>query len=59
MILDDPENIKVKLEDNNKVLLLLNIMPKMYEHFKETLLFKKEQTTTLEEVQTSIRTKEL
>jgi len=57
-ILYDLENIEVKLKDENKVLLLLNILPKMYENFKDVLLFRKEQTITIKEVQTSIKTKE-
>jgi len=58
-ILDDLENIKVKLEEEDKTLLLLNDVPKTYKQFKNTLLFRKEQTITLEEVQTSIMSKEL
>jgi len=49
-ILDDLENIEVKLEGQDKTLLLLNALPKMYEHFKDALLFKKEHTITLKEV---------
>jgi len=47
----------VKLEDEDKA-LLVNTLPKTYEHFKDVLSFEKEQTITLEEVQTSIRAKE-
>ncbi|KHN10159.1 Retrovirus-related Pol polyprotein from transposon TNT 1-94, partial [Glycine soja] len=58
-ILDDLENIKVKLEDEDKALLLLNSLPKSFEHFKNEILYGKDQDITLEEVQTSIRTKEM
>jgi len=49
----------VKLEDDDNGLLLLNTLPKMYERFKDTLLFRKEHTIAIKEVQTSIRTKAL
>jgi hypothetical protein len=58
-ILDDLENIEVKLDDEDKALLLLNSLPRTYEHFKDAILYGKEQTITLDEVLTSIRTKEL
>jgi len=58
-ILDDLGNIKVKLEDEDKALVLFNALQKTFENFKDALLFGMEQTITLEEVQTSIRTKEL
>lgn len=57
-ILDDLENIEVKLEEENKALLLLNSLPKSFEHFKDAIIYGKDQDITLEEVQTSIRTKE-
>jgi len=58
-ILDDLENIEVKPENEDKTLLFLNALPNTYEHFKDALLFEKEHNITLEEVQTSIRTKDL
>jgi hypothetical protein len=58
-IIDALENIEVSLEDEDKALLLLNSLPKSFEHFRDVILYGKEQTITLEEVQTSIRTKEL
>ncbi|KHN05226.1 Retrovirus-related Pol polyprotein from transposon TNT 1-94, partial [Glycine soja] len=58
-ILDDLENIEVKLEEEDKALLLLNSLPKSFEHFKDAILYGKDQDITLEEVQTSIRTKEM
>jgi len=56
-ILDDLENIEVKLKDEDKALLLLSTLHKTYKHFKDTL-FENEKIITLEEVQTSKRTKE-
>ena len=56
--IDDLENIRVKLEDEDKVVILLNALPKTSEHFRDALLYGKDQLITLEEVVTSIRTKE-
>jgi len=58
-ILDDLANIVVNMEDEDKTLLLLCSLPKSFEHFKDTILYGKEGTTTLEEVQSALRTKEL
>ncbi|KAE8683864.1 hypothetical protein F3Y22_tig00111166pilonHSYRG00202 [Hibiscus syriacus] len=38
-IIDDLENIDVKMEDEDKALLLLNSIPKSYEHFKDAMLY--------------------
>ena len=43
----------------DKALLLLFSLPKSFEHFKDTILYGKEGTTTLEEVQAALGTKEL
>ena len=56
--IDDLENIGVKLEDEDKVVFILNALPKTFEHFRYALLYGKDQLITLEEVVTSIRTKE-
>ena len=48
-ILDDLENIEVKLKEEDKALLLLNSLPKSFEHFKDEILFGKDQDITLEE----------
>lgn len=34
-------------------------LPKSFKHFKDAILYGKEGTTTLEEVQTALRTKEM
>ena len=39
--------------------MLLNSLPKSFEHFKDAILYGKDQDITLEEVQTSIRTKNM
>jgi len=58
-IIDDLENIEVHLEDEDKYILLLCTLPRSFESFKDTMLYGKEGTVTLEEVQAALRTKEL
>jgi len=58
-IIDDLENIEVNLEDEDKVILLLCALPRSFESFKDTMLYGKEDTITLKEVQAALRTKEL
>jgi len=58
-ILDDLENIEVKLEDEDKAILLLCALPRSFESFKDTMLYGKEGTVTLEEVKAALRTMEL
>nr|XP_004494056.1 uncharacterized protein LOC101498478 [Cicer arietinum] len=57
-ILDDLENLEVKLDDKNKALIHLNALSSSYEHFKDAIMFEIEHTITLEEMHTSIHTKE-
>jgi len=56
---DDLENIEVHLEDEDKIILLLCALPRPFESFKDTMLYGKKGNVTLEEVQASLRTKEL
>jgi len=58
-IIDDLANINVNLEDEDKALHLLCALPRSFENFKDTMLYGKEGTITLEEVQATLRTKEL
>ena len=58
-ILDDLENIEVQLEDEDKDILLLCALPRSFESFKDAMLYGKEGTVTLEEVQATLITKEL
>lgn len=57
-IIDDLANIDVNLDDEDKALHLLCALPKSFENFKDTMLYGKEGTITLEEVQAALRTKE-
>jgi len=58
-IFDDLANIDVNLEDEDKTLHLLCSFPRSFENFKDAMLYGKEGTITLEEVQVALRTKEL
>jgi len=58
-ILDDLESIEVQIEDEDKAILLLCALSRSFESFKDTMLYGKEGTITLEEVQAALRTKEL
>jgi len=58
-ILDDLEKIVVNLEDEDKAILLLCALPRLFESFKHTMLYGKEGTVTFEEVQAALRIKEL
>ena len=49
----------MQLEDEDKAILLLCVLPKSFESLKDTMLYGKEGTVTLEEVQAALRTKEL
>lgn len=58
-IIDDLENIEVSLEDEDKALILLNSIPRSYEHFKDAVIYGRDQSITLEEMQSAIRAKDL
>lgn len=58
-ILDDLENIDVKLDEEDKALILLNSLPKTFENFRETLLFGNRDSITLEDIQVALKCKEL
>lgn len=47
------------MDDEDKALLLLNAIPKSYEHFKDAMLYGRKQTIFIEEIQLAIRAKEL
>lgn len=58
-ILDDLENIEVKLDEEDKALILLSALPRSFENFRDAMLYGREQTISLEEVQSAIHSKEL
>jgi len=49
----------MKLEDKDKDLILLNALCNTFEHFKGALLFRKEQTITLEKMVTLVDLKKM
>ncbi|PNX90687.1 cytochrome p450, partial [Trifolium pratense] len=56
-IIDDLANIDVIIENEDKAFHLL--LPKSLENLKDTLLYGKEGTITLDEVQSALRTKDM
>lgn len=52
-------NIEVNFKDKDKTLLLLCLLPRSFEHFKDTILYGKEGTITLDEEPSYLGTKEL
>ena len=57
-VIHDLKNIYIRIEEDDQVILLLNSLPKMYEHFVDTLLYGK-HTLTMSKVKTSLNSKEL
>lgn len=57
--LDDLENIDVKMDDEDKAIILLNALPSSFDHLKDVMLYGRETTITLEEVQCALKAKEL
>ena len=55
MILD-LEDINVKIEDEDKSIILLSSLPPSYEHFVDTLLYR-EQSLTMQVVKENLNLK--
>ncbi|KAL8473495.1 hypothetical protein ACS0TY_030359 [Phlomoides rotata] len=59
MSIVDLENLDVRLENEDKALMLLNALPKSLEHFKDTLLFRRQGSMPFEDVHIALKTKSL
>ena len=58
-IVQDLENIEEeRLKDEDKAVILLNALPSEYDYFQDTMVYGREHQLTLEEVESSIRSKE-
>ncbi|KAL8549463.1 hypothetical protein ACS0TY_008341 [Phlomoides rotata] len=58
-VLDDLENTDIKMEEKDKALIILSSLPKSFENFKDIILFGRQGSITLEEVQVALKSKEL
>lgn len=45
----------MNIKDKDDDLLLLRLLPKSFEHFKDTFIYGKEYTITLDEARTLVR----
>ncbi|KAM6542471.1 hypothetical protein CsatB_006918 [Cannabis sativa] len=57
-IILDLNNLGVKIDDEDQAIILLSSLPKMYEHFVDTILYGKD-TLTMTEVKAALNSKEI
>jgi len=57
-ILIDLESLDVKIEDEDKAIMLVVSLPSSYKHFKEILLYSNNDTLSFEDVKASLLSKE-
>lgn len=57
-ILIDLENLEVKLEDEDKAVLLVVSLPKSYKHFKEIMLYGNHEILDFDDVKSNLLSKE-
>jgi len=57
-IILDLENIDVKIDDEDKVVLLVVFLPSTYKHFKEIMLYENNHTLSFEDVKSNLLSKE-
>ena len=56
--IDDLESIDEEIKDEDKALMLLNALPKSYEHFKDAMLLGRGSKITYEEVHSALKLKD-
>lgn len=56
-IIDDMKNIEEKIDDEDKVFLLLNSLPISLKYFKDAFIYGKDDVITLYEFKTTMRSK--
>ena len=54
----DLENIDIKIDDEDKVVLLVVSLPSTYKHFKEIMLYGNNDTLSFEDVKSNLLSKE-
>ncbi|KAG6502742.1 hypothetical protein ZIOFF_035029 [Zingiber officinale] len=57
-IIIDLENLDIKIEDEDKAVLLIVSLPRTYKHFKEIMLYGNRETISLEDVKSNLMSKE-
>ena len=57
-IIMDLENIEVKIDDEDKAVLLVVSLPSTYKHFKEIMLYSNNDTLSFEDVKSNLLSKE-
>ncbi|KAL8502281.1 hypothetical protein ACS0TY_021421 [Phlomoides rotata] len=55
--IDDLEDLDVKLEDDDKALMLLNALPRSLDNFKDSVLFRNQDGVSYESVLAAVKTK--
>lgn len=57
--IDDLENIDVTISDEEKAILLLNALPRSYDQLRDAIMYGREGTIALAEVESALRAKEM
>ena len=57
-ILIDLESLDVKIENEDKAILLVVLLPPSYKHFKEIMLYSNSNTISFEDVKSNLLSKE-
>ncbi|KAL8515588.1 hypothetical protein ACS0TY_014326 [Phlomoides rotata] len=55
--IDDLEDLDVKMDDDDKALMLLNVLPKSLDSFKDSVLFGNQDGVSYDTVLTAVKTK--